>query len=135
MNYSIKILSLANTAGQIQSENFERETPESKACLVHYQTSVMEFLYENVNCWKLFTIFAKKLHHRYLTEFSTSLRLYFHSLLILKIVLDLEFQILEFDFLRSITCKYNITGKLTFLTNPKLIWINWKLWTCSLKVK
>ena len=135
MNYNINILSFANTAGQIQFENFEREMPESKACLVQYQTSVMELLYENVNCWKLFTIFAKKLDHRYLTEFSTSLRLYFHSLLILKIVLDLEFQILEFDFLRSITCKYNITGKLTFLTNPKLIWINWKLWTCSLKVK
>ena len=107
---------------------------ESKACLGHHQTSVMELLFKNVNCWKLFTIFAKKLHHRYLTGFSTSLRLYFHSLLILKIILDLEFQILEFDFLRSITCKYN-NGKIDILTNRKLIWINWKVWTCSLKVK
>ena len=53
----------------------------------------MELLYENVNRWKLLTFFAKKLHHRYLIGSSTSLRLYFHSLLILRIVFDLEFQI------------------------------------------
>ena len=92
--YELLTLSLANTTGSTQFENFERAMPESKACLEHYQTSVMELLYENISCYKLFTIFVKKLHHRYLIGSLTSLRLYFHSLLILRIVFDLESQTL-----------------------------------------
>ena len=47
---------------------------EPEACLGHCQTSAMNLLCKNVNGWKLLTIFAKKLYHRYLT--GSSIRLW-----------------------------------------------------------
>ena len=48
------------TGGEIQLENFEPEV-----CLGHCQTSMIELLCKNVIGYKLWTIFAKKLCHRY----------------------------------------------------------------------
>ena len=67
---------------------------DSGAFLRQRRILVMELLCENVSNSKLLTIFAKKLHHRCLkVVLNTPLRVYFHSLFILGIILNLEVHI------------------------------------------
>ena len=76
---------LDNTGGKIQFENFKPILQESEACLGHCQTSVMELLCKMLTAKNLISV--EKIRDRFLTGSSMPLRLYFHSLFTLGIIL------------------------------------------------
>ena len=70
---------------------------KSEACLGHCQTFVIELLCKNVNGQKLLTIFAKNSVIDTVIDrvLNTPLTVYFHSLFILGVILNLEFHTFE----------------------------------------